>query len=185
MPAPAQEAAPAAAPAVAQPGGDKPLVQAFDDWEVRCFAIKSASPCDMLFAEVRKGTEKRVTSVSIAFVPSRNEYVMQVAVPFGVALADGLVMTAGNYKSARMIFRRCDTSGCFVETAVGDDLINALKSGGDGAINVVADGGKPVAFGLPLKGFAGAQLAMVNLATQKATAPQPATAAANAAPVAR
>jgi invasion protein IalB len=139
----------------------------------------------MLFAQVRKGTEQRVTSVSIAYVPSRNEYVMQVAVPFGVALADGLVMTAGNYKSARMIFRRCDMSGCFVETGVGDDLINALRSGGDGAINVVADGGKPIAFGLPLKGFAGAQLAMVNLATQKAVAPQPATAAANAAPIAR
>jgi invasion protein IalB len=169
-PEPAQDAA--SVPPAPQPASDKPLIEAFDDWEVRCYPIESVSPCDMLFTEIRKSNKQRITSVSIAYVPARHEYVMQVAVPFGVALQDGLVISAaGGYKTGKMAFRRCDATGCYVETLVGDDFFNALKAGGEGAIGVVADGGQPVSFVLPLKGFAGAQAALVTLATQKATAP--------------
>ncbi len=176
------QAEPAAQPAAAS---EKPQVQFFDNWEVRCFAVKSASPCDMLFAQVRKGTEQRIVSVSIAYVPSRSVYVMQIAVPYGIALSEGLVIAAGTYRTGKLTFRRCDGTGCFVEMEVGDDLINGLKGATDGNLTVVADRGKPVSFDLPLKGFAAAQQAMVSLAAQKAVAPAPAAAAATAAPAAR
>jgi invasion protein IalB len=152
----------------------KPEVQYFDNWEVRCFPIKSTTPCDMLFATVRKGTGARIASVSIAYAPSQNHYVMQIAVPYGIALPDGLVIAAGSFKSAKLPFRRCDRMGCYVEMAVGEDLINALKVSNDGTLNVVADRGKPVSLGISLKGFGTAHDAMVSSANDKAVTAQPA-----------
>ena len=163
--------------ASAQGVGTKPQIEYFDSWEVRCFPIKSVSPCDMLFETVRKTTHQRVTSVSIAYAPSQNRYLMQVAVPYGVALSEGLVITAGDFKTRKLAFRRCDRAGCYVEMAVGSDLIDALKAGGDGHLDVVADRGKPVSLAMSLKGFGSAREAMVDLANQKATSAQPAAAA--------
>jgi len=161
----------------AQDAAAKPQIKSFGDWQVRCFAIKSVSPCDMLFETVRKTTHQRVTSVSIAYAPSQNRYLMQIAVPYGVALSEGLVMTAGDFKSQKLTFRRCDRLGCYVEMAAGNDLINALEAGSDGHLNVVADRGKPVSLAMSLKGFGSAREAMVELANQKATSAQPAAAA--------
>lgn len=153
--------------------GDKPEISYFGDWAVRCFPIKSASPCDMLFATVRKNTAQRVTSVSIAYVPSKGSYLMQVAVPLGIALSQGVVIQAGNYSTDKLVVRRCDRSGCFVEMAVGSDLIDGLSQNADqgGQIKVAADGGKPVSLAMSLKGFSAAHQAMVDNARQKAVSP--------------
>lgn len=156
-----------------QGAGNKPEVSYFGDWAVRCFPIKSASPCDMLFATVRKNTAQRVTSVSIAYVPSKGTYLMQVAVPLGIDLGQGVVIQAGGYSTQKLTVRRCDQSGCFVEMGVGNDLIEGLSQNSDqgGQLKVVATGGKPVSLAMSLKGFSAAHQAMVDGARQKASAP--------------
>ncbi len=158
-------------PAPAAPASAKPEVSFYGDWSVRCFPIKSVSPCDMLFATVRKDSGQRVTSVSIAYVPARDVYLMQVAVPLGIDLAKGVIMTAGDYTTAKLAVRRCDASGCFVETSVGRDVIDGLWQNAEqgGNLKVVADGGKPVTLPVSLKGFGSAYQAMVASAKEKAT----------------
>lgn len=151
----------------------KPEINYFGDWAVRCFPIKSPSPCDMLFATIRKNTTQRVTSVSIAYVPSKGTYLMQVAVPLGIDLGQGVVIQAGSYSTEKLTVRRCDQSGCFVETGVGNDLIDGLTQNADqgGQLKVVASGGKPVSLAMSLKGFSAAHQAMVDGARQKAATP--------------
>lgn len=170
-------AAPAFAAAAVKPAASaaqasaKPEVSFYGDWSVRCFPIKSISPCDMLFATVRKDSGLRITSISIAYVPSNDAFLMQIAVPLGIDLSKGVVMTAGQYTTAKLVVRRCDASGCFVETTVGRDVIEGLSQNADqgGHLNVVADGGKAVVFPVSLKGFDAAYQAMVTGAKEKAT----------------
>ena len=161
---------PAAAPA--EPAAPaKPLVEVHGDWVTRCFPVKSDSPCDVLFATVRKGTQQRVTEISIAYAPVRNQYVMQLMVPIGIDLTQGVVIDAEGYRSGSLFIRRCDRTGCFVEMAVSPQLITGLRNAPNpvGHLNVVADGGRPVTLNVSLNGFGDAHDAMVNLARQKAS----------------
>ena len=52
-------------------------------------------------------------------------------------------MQSDSYTSPVLKYRMCTRDGCFVQTAVDNALVESLaKSGGNGKINIVADGGK-------------------------------------------
>ena len=180
LPVLAQNAAPPA-PQPQQPAGPvQPTnVKPIGDWTVRCFPVASASPCDMYEELDDKNTRQRVLSVSIAYVPSTDRNVVQIAVPLGVSLASGAIMKTDSYTSPKMPFRRCDRDGCYVELALPEDMINAMaKSGPKGSLNIVADNGKSFALRFSLDGFSGAHDAMTNLAKDKVkTSVAPAAAA--------
>jgi invasion protein IalB len=151
-------------------------VQTFGDWTTRCFPVKSVAPCDMLQAVINKQNKKRITSVSVAYIPSRDEYGLQIIVPVGIALAKGLTVTAGSHKIDGLKFRRCEYDGCYVEVALGKDAVEGLAEGGDkGTLTFFpyrAD--KPVSLPLSLKGYSSALAKMKELARQKAVTPPPA-----------
>jgi invasion protein IalB len=155
-----------ASAAVPQPAQQ---AERFDDWQMRCFAVKTGSPCDAFFGTFQKATGMRIVSVSIAYTPARNSYLMQIAVPLGIAVQQGVVVKAGEFKSATLEVRRCDRNGCYVEGGADGSLIAALvaNDGQKGSLDVVADGGKPVSLMLSLKGFAKAHDAMLKAAHDK------------------
>jgi invasion protein IalB len=127
----------------------------------------------MLFETVRKGTRNRIVSVSVAHIPSRDQYLVQIATPYGIALDKGVVAKFGAYNSGALPIRRCDRAGCYVEMTASPSFIDALRaaSGGGGSLTVVADGtGKPVTLPLSLKGVNDAYGMMVKLAKEKAVA---------------
>ena len=161
-------AATAAAPAPVQT--NEPQIQNFGDWDVRCFPVKSASPCDAYFATVRKQTGQRVSSVSIAYVPAQDRYVMQVAAPLGLSIPDGLVIKAGSFSTGKLQFRRCDQGGCYVETEIDNKLIDSLKKadGSESNIGVVSADGKTLALPLSFKGFGDAIADLINQARARA-----------------
>jgi len=140
------------------------------DWSVRCFAIQNESPCDMYQELQDQNSHQRVLSVSIAYVPSRDQHVVQIAVPLGVALAKGAVIKTDAYGSPPLPFRRCDQAGCYVEMLLNNDQVADLaKSGPQATVNIIADDSKPYALRFSLNGFSGAHDAMAALAKQKAT----------------
>jgi invasion protein IalB len=159
-----------ALPALAQTG--TPEVKRIGDFTVRCFPIRSVSPCDMYEERGNKDTGRRVLSMSIAYMPSASRYVMQITVPLGVDIAKGVVINAGSFTSPVMPYRRCDQTGCYVEATIGKDLIDAFaKAGSDAKVKVVADGGKAFDFPFSFDGFAAAHDDMVAQNKAKATAP--------------
>src|SRR5882672_10135794 len=100
----------AQAPAAAPPAGAPPadpnappapqfsINQPFGDWAVRCAltTVKSPAPCDVIQLTVNQDTKQRIMSFSLAYVPSRDAYAMQVIVPTGVALAKGMTVASGD-----------------------------------------------------------------------------------------
>ena len=182
----AQEAPPAAAPGPVQPSESKP----FGDWTVRCFPVNSPSPCDMFELLANKQTNQRVLSVSIAYLPNGDKHVIQIAVPLGVAIQKGLILSTDSYVSPQLHYRRCDRGGCYVEMLIDAQTIGALSaSTGSAKIKIVADGGKVFEIPFSLNGFSDAHGAMQDLARKKtaakpadATTPAPTTPAPAPAP---
>jgi invasion protein IalB len=169
----------AGAEAGATPGS--PEVNRVADWMVRCFPVQSPSPCDM-FQEQDAQNGQRVLSLSMAFVPSMNRHAIQISVPLDISIPKGLVVQTDSYTSPVLKYRRCDRSGCYVEMAIENGLVEALaKSGDKGMIKIFADNGKGYTLNFSLKGFSAAHDDMVAKARAKAKPVQQAAAAPAAA----
>lgn len=170
----------AASPALAQDAPDvrpqapkKPvgptIMKTFGGWDVRCYPVASPAPCDVWEAIAFKKSNRLAASVSVVYVPSRDEYLMQFIVPLEVDLAKGTKILAGNFTSPALPFHHCDRIGCFVGVAGGNAIVEALKNQSTMKIRVTFFRGKSVDIGVPLKGFSEARAEMVELAKQKAT----------------
>ena len=99
------------------------------DWVVRCVQTtqKSPAPCEVIQTTVNKDTRQPLSSFSIAYVPSRDAYAMQIVVPTGVSLAKGL--TLGTSPNG-LRFTRCEREGCYVESVIDNNTIAALTAAG-------------------------------------------------------
>jgi Invasion protein B, involved in pathogenesis len=170
-----------AAPAVAQDQGAAPaqaqkpvqpdVVKEIKDWTVRCYPVASPSPCEMLELRIAKKSGQRVLGVLIAYMPARDAHIMQISVPLGVSIANGLVINADTYKSGVLKFRRCDQLGCYVETAVGPDIMDLIGKAKKAQMEIVSVDGRKFNLVFSLDGFAEAHQALVELTKAKAKAP--------------
>ena len=167
-----------AAPAFAQdaaPQAQKPLqpsdVKEFKDWTVRCYPVASASPCEMIELRVAKKTGQRILGVLIAYVPARDAHIMQISVPLGIAIQNGLVINADTYKSPVLKYRRCDQMGCYVEAAIGSDVIGQIGKATKAQAEIVTVDGRKFNLAFSLDGFTEAHNALVELTKAKAKTP--------------
>jgi invasion protein IalB len=164
----AQTAPPANNNAPMAPTETKP----FGDWTVRCFAVNSPSPCDMFELLANKTTQQRVLSISIAYLPTGDKHVIQIAVPLGIMIQKGLVLASDTYTSPQLHYRRCDRGGCYVEMLIDNQTIASLGTAtGPAKIRIVAEGGKAFEIPFSLNGFADAHGAMTDLARKKTNKP--------------
>lgn len=188
--------APAAAPAA---GGAQPrdpngpvLTENYQDWTLRCFNVRGPAPCDMLQVAVNKQTQQRVISFSLAYVPERSAYALQIVAPLGVQLGKGLTLNAGDKTLKNIHFTRCGREGCFIEILIDPATVDALARLGATTNLVVYPYGRTTEAKLPLslKGFSQSVARLKVLAAERAThsAPTPHASApaapAPAAPVA-
>jgi len=168
-----------AASAQTAPASGAPLqpseTKTFGDWTVRCYPIASPSPCDMYELLANKQNNQRVMSLSIAYLPSGDKHVIQVAVPLGILIPKGLVIESDTFTSQLLHYRRCDRGGCYVEMLFDNAAINALATAsGPARIKIVADNGKVFEIPFSLKGYADAHGAMTALARNKVAEKPPA-----------
>ena len=174
-------AAPAApAPAQQQQAG-KPAqptdVKDYGDWTVRCFPGNAVAPCQMVQLRIVEKTKQRILGVVLAYVPSRDANLMEISVPLGVELQNGLIVNADTYKSGPLKFTRCDGEGCYVEGAVGKDVLTALERATKSQVQIVSANGKRYNLVFSMKGFNDAHRALLDLSRQKTgggSAPAPA-----------
>jgi invasion protein IalB len=133
----------------------QPEIKQFGEaWQVRCFPVQNASPCDLYGQVINRESGQRLVSFSIAFVPSANRYIMVIGVPLGVSIEKGAVIQTGTFATPTMPFRRCDRGGCYVEAGVDKALIDAFsKASGDARIKLVGDDDKPYEFPLTFANF--------------------------------
>jgi invasion protein IalB len=172
-PVAAQENAPAAQQQAPRKPQGPSIMKTFGGWDVRCYPVSSPAPCDVWEAIAFKKSNQLAASVSVVYVPSRDEYLMQFIVPLGVDLPKGVKLIAGNFTSPVLPFHHCDRIGCFVGVAGGNDIVNALKGQDTMKVHIEFFRGKAVDIGVPLKGFLEARNEMVELAKQKAASATP------------
>ncbi len=163
----------AASPVFAQAAQPKPdVTKQYGDWLVRCYPVASPSPCDMFELLAQKKTGNRVMSMSFAYAPKQNRYVVQIAVPLGVALKNGLTIKSASYTSPALRFRRCDRGGCYVEGVTDSAMIDALSQGtGQAKATIASNEGRTLDVAFSLTGFGEARSAMAELAKQRAVQP--------------
>ncbi|HEX4294317.1 MAG TPA: invasion associated locus B family protein [Rhizomicrobium sp.] len=161
------------APAPQSQAQRKPItpttMKTFSGWDVRCYPVQTPAPCDMWEAIAFKKGGALAVSVSIVFVPSRNEHLLQFVVPLGIDLPKGARLVAGAYTSEMWRYHHCDRIGCYVIVPQGNAVVDALKGQPDMKVRVVQFHGKSFDLNVPLKGFDEAHDSMVELARQKAT----------------
>lgn len=153
------------------PQGNQPMkpseMKEFGDWTVRCYPVKSQTPCEMLELRVIKKTGQRILGITLAYMPGRDQHVVQIAVPLGVSLPNGLILESDTYKSPVIKFRRCDQMGCYVEAAMTNDIVQALSHATKAQADVVTSEGKRFPLVFSLKGFNEAHAALVELTKSK------------------
>jgi invasion protein IalB len=173
--------APAAAPPPADPNAPPApqfsVNQPFGDWAVRCAleTVKSPAPCDVIQLTVNQDTKQRIMSFSLAFVPSRDSYALQLIVPIGVALSKGVTVASGDRPLENIKYNRCERDGCYVELLVDTPTVAALQAmGGTGKstnVTVYSYGQfKELPLPVSLNGFPEAMERMKTLARQRAVA---------------
>lgn len=182
--APPPPADPAAA-AQAQAAAAFSVNQNVGDWVVRCVqtTVKSPAPCEVLQVTVNKDTKQRLSSLSLAYVPSRDSYAMQVVVPTGVALSKGLLLGPS---TQGMKYTRCERDGCYVETVVDNAAVQTLGKAGKATDIAVVPYGKSdqIKFPVSLTGFTEAMDRMKSYSKERAVALPPPPAQPGAAPAA-
>ncbi|MDE1938853.1 MAG: invasion associated locus B family protein [Alphaproteobacteria bacterium] len=164
-------AAPAAS-APAQADANKPVqpdvTQEFGDWTVRCYPVSSPAPCEMLEMLVNKKTGRRVLGVVLVYNTSNSQHVMQIALPLGVMLQNGAVLSSDTFTSDVMHFRLCDVQGCYVVAPLDDSAVDQLGKATKAEMQIVSVDGKKFNIAFSLKGFTAAHNSLVQLARQKA-----------------
>jgi invasion protein IalB len=152
-------------------------MKTFAGWDVRCYPVQTPAPCDMWEAIAFKKGGQLAVSVSIVYVPSRDQHLLQFVVPLGIDLAQGAKVMTDSYTSEVWHFHHCDRIGCYVIVTEGNPVMDALRGHDSMKVHVVQFKGKAVDLNVPLKGFDEAHASMVELAKQKASDKQPAPAA--------
>ncbi|HEY4264049.1 MAG TPA: invasion associated locus B family protein [Micropepsaceae bacterium] len=165
--APPPEAPPAAPPAPPQYS----INQSVGDWVVRCVqtTVKSPAPCEVMQTTVNKDNKQRISAFSLAYVPSRDAYAVQVVVPTGVALSKGLQLgTALNGAK----FNRCERDGCYVEMLLDNAAVASISGAGKSTTIGVVGYGQANEIKLPvsLTGFPEALDRMKGYAKDRAVA---------------
>ena len=139
------------------------------DWIVRCYPIKSPMPCMMEQMRFIKKTGQRVLGVTFAYMAQRDIHVAVISVPLGVSLANGLVINTDTWKSPAIKFLRCDQGGCYIETALPNDVVGSIGKATKGEVDAVFTNGKRYNFVFSLKGFNEAHNTMVELSKAHAS----------------
>jgi invasion protein IalB len=148
-----------------------PEVREIGDYAVRCMPVANPSPCDMFTAAINKETGQRYMTMSIAFTPSTNRFVIQITLPLGVLIEKGAIIETSAFTTEAMVYRRCDRTNCYVEAFAPQALIDGFrKAGPQGKIKMVGDDDKPYEYPLSFKGFSEAADYMIEQNRAKAKA---------------
>lgn len=149
-------------PAQAQPSKAEAAAEQFKQWALQCVELgKEPARCQISGSTLSGDGKQVILVMSLAFRPDGKTVAMQMAVPLGVALKDGVkINVAGGYEAA-MALSRCTPQGCLVEGAVEPALVEAMKAKAAATVTVATPEGKAIPITLSLSGFSDAYTALL------------------------
>jgi invasion protein IalB len=165
----AQAQGTASAPAAANKPVQPSETKEFGDWTVRCYPVASATPCEMIELLVNKKSGRRVLGVLVIYNQAQNQSLMQIALPLGVMLQNGAVLSSDTYTSGVLHYRICDMQGCYALAPLGNDAIESLGRATKAEMKIVSVDGKKFNIAFSLNGFTAAHSALLELTRKKSS----------------
>ncbi len=148
---------PAGAPAAPAAAPEARVAGSYGNWTLLCGKEgddKTAPErCSLVMPLIEKQSQKLVFRVIVTYGPKDN-LILRVDSPTGIALQRGLEFSPDTQKIYRMAFQTCLPMGCKALLLMPDDLKKELSASKEGAITVYALNGKAVRTVTALTGFA-------------------------------
>lgn len=155
----AANAAPAGTDAQAVPGDL--TAETYGDWTLRCATRENAAPCDIIETMNDRRSGAQVISVSIAYSPSQQIAAVQIIVPLGVRVPEGLTLSVGAVDVSGVRYTRCELQGCFVEARLGDDTLEEMRAADALTLMFAVSPERTARVDVSLDGFADAYDALI------------------------
>ena len=100
-------------------------------WSKYCTKLNDSEVCNVQYTIV-SGNGRLVTSVNLLESKGKtNRKIFQVAVPSGRFIPPGVSLKIDNSAENKLPFNLCLPDRCLAEVQLSDNLVNALKAGGE------------------------------------------------------
>lgn len=134
----------------------------FKRWAVQCVEqANTGKKCQISSTTLSADGKQAVLVISLAYRTDGKSVAMQMAVPLGIALKDGVKLTIEHASATTFPVSRCTPQGCLVEVIVEPALIDLMKKGKNASVSVITPEGATVPIALSLDGFSDAYAALV------------------------
>ncbi|MCJ8152018.1 MULTISPECIES: invasion associated locus B family protein [Shinella] len=134
----------------------------FKQWALQCVdQANTQKRCQISSTTLSADSKQAVLVVSLAYRPDGKSVAMQMAVPLGIALKNGVELSVKSGSSTTFQVSRCTPQGCLVEDTVEPALIEAMKTGKNATVSVMTPEGAIIPIGLSLDGFSDAYSALI------------------------
>ncbi|MEI2297369.1 invasion associated locus B family protein [Ensifer sp. MJa1] len=143
----------------AQP--EKAAANRFKEWELQCIELdKQPVRCQISSSTLSADGKQVILVMSLAYRPDGKSVAMQMAVPLGIALKDGVKFKVKDGYGATMPVSRCTPQGCLVEGPAERALLGSMEAKAEATVTVATPEGKAIPIALSLQGFADAHAAL-------------------------
>ena len=138
--------------------GQTYVAETFTDWELRCVKQEEGvlEPCQ-LYQLLQDDQGNRVAEFTVLALPPGNALPggATVITPLGTLLTENLLFGVDDDDKLRYPFNFCDQKGCYARMGLTEELVAAMKAGGEGHVTIysIALPGPAVDLVVSLKGF--------------------------------
>ncbi|WP_407146864.1 invasion associated locus B family protein [Bradyrhizobium sp. ORS 86] len=125
-------------------------------WVARCTSASRDAPleCAMEQTAVLSKTGQLVVLVNIRVPGDTRTPVALIQLPLGLNLPGGARLQIDDGKSADVAIQTCEARGCYVNTPIAADILNALRSGKQLKISFQNLAKETITIPMPLNDFA-------------------------------
>lgn len=128
----------------------------YQDWTVRCGQLEGAEQsCVMAQLVQLEQTGEWLLQVNIAYIPEREEPIMSIVLPLGVALSSGVKLQLGDADDNANImgYSHCDQNGCYVNQLLANEAIQRITAVESGSVTFTTLQGEAVDVPFSPQGF--------------------------------
>jgi invasion protein IalB len=145
-----------AKPAQTLPGGASQMLETHGDWRVTCAQPGGEKVCTLSQQLADQNSRQLVVGIELKATTAEKAEGTLV-MPFGLAVGKPVALQVDDHGPVvTRPFRTCVPIGCVVDLTLDLPTLTALRKGTALNVKATADGGKEVAFKLPLSGFGSA-----------------------------
>jgi invasion protein IalB len=132
------------------------IEERYKDWSMQCVTDSSVTPACQIIYKLMSSNQKQVTLVLSLAIFRKDSARLQMALPLGFSLAQGVNVSFGKAYSMLAHVSRCTLQGCIVEGQGPAKMISAMLHEKSGLVSVRNMQGTEIKLPISLEGFTAA-----------------------------